>query len=175
MANICLNKVTIRHDNADKMKIAIDAWNRNCFLATLIPEPDYSGIVDPRNIPSILNEPCESLEEVQKTHRAIAWNSSEEIDNCGKLWDGEVGVLRCEFRSRHAAPIAAYDAIIALGYSVEAFYYGDTFIGSYGSQSKNCDIIISSWSRRWIRKNIPQRLIQEFDLISRATQGEISR
>lgn len=142
MPNWCNNHLTLTHDDPTMIKRAYDALERGEFLQEFIPVPEDLKIVAGR-----MGDPEEQkkLEESEELNR-IVHGYSNWYDFCvnewGTKWDcGEQGnndinpndprMLTAGFDTAWAPPIASYEKLMALGFSVKAGYYepGMAFAG----------------------------------------------
>jgi len=135
MPNWCNNHITLQHDDPAMIKRAYDALERGEFLQEFIPVPKdltetISGFVgDP--------EEQKKLEEKTALNRLIHGYGNW-YDFCvgewGTKWDcGEQGnadinpndpkMLTAGFDTAWAPPIAAYEKLLDLGFSIKAGYY----------------------------------------------------
>jgi hypothetical protein len=134
MPNWCNNHLTLTHDDPTMIKRAYDALERGEFLQEFIPVPEDLKIVAGR-----MGDPEEQKElELKEELNRIVHGYTNWYDFCvnewGTKWDcGEQGnndinpnnpcMLTAGFDTAWAPPIAAYEKLMDLGFSVKAGYY----------------------------------------------------
>ena len=133
MPNWCNNNLTLQHEDPAMIKRAADALERGEFLEEFIPVPQQLKIVA-----GCVGDPDEQAKLEADTKRNV-----EELgygnwyDYCvgewGTKWDvgcdGSTDVhpdgkmLHTYFDSAWAPPVAAYEKLTAMGFTVGAMYY----------------------------------------------------
>lgn len=188
MPNWCDNNLYISHEDPEMVKKAVEAWESGNFLATLVPEPDYTVTPVAKCFPNIDAEYAKTPEEKVKallnepTIREDAWWDWR-IQNWGTKWD----VGYDESRSNHAQvndntmfvyfdsawspPTIAYERMLELGYSIRAYYFegGCSFCGSWIDGSDDSYSIDGDEdgkvSEEHLLKTIPRDILDEMDII----------
>jgi hypothetical protein len=188
MPNWCDNNLYISHEDPEMVKKAVEAWESGNFLATLVPEPDYTVTPVAETFPNITAQYAKTEEEKEKallnepTIREDAWWDWR-IQNWGTKWD----VGYADDRSNHAQvndntmfvyfdsawspPTGAYEKMLELGYSIRAYYFegGCSFCGSWIDGSDDCYSIDGDEdgkvSEEHLLKTIPKDILEEMDII----------
>lgn len=142
MPNWCNNVVELAHEDPAMIERARDAFNRAEFLNEFIPVPKELHIVA-----GCVGDPVEQKKLEEDTARNIEvhgygnwydfcvseWGTKWDIggDGCDPIQ--EDGRLTLTFDSAWAPPLAAYDKLEALGFTIRAYYYepGMAFAGIY--------------------------------------------
>ena len=142
MPNWCNNHLTLTHEDPAMIKRAYDALERGEFLQEFIPVPEDLKITS-----GYLGNGPEQEELERKTKANVEkYGYGNWYDFCvgewGTKWDtGEQGnndinpndpnMLTAGFDTAWAPPIAAYEKLVDLGFSVKAGYYepGMAFAG----------------------------------------------
>lgn len=195
MPNWCENEMTISHKDPAMMQKALVAWNSGNFLATLVPEPDYSVTPVAKCFPHIDAQYAKTEEEKAAalanvpTIREDAWWDWR-IQNWGTKWDigwdssrdpAELSPdglsMWVYFESAWSPPIDAYDKLLDLGYEITAYYYegGCCFCGQYQNGiDEHYDIAIPGDCdvEEWLEKNIPTNIINSFNLVEQFQDWE---
>ena len=119
MPNWCSNSLTLKHQDASKIKLALDVFEKDGFLNHFVPMPN--------------NE----------------WDYTWCVENWGTKWDisssgsGELldsNTAQFSFDSAWAPPIEAYKKICDQGFEVTAYYYepGVGFVGKFVGDDQGC-------------------------------------
>jgi hypothetical protein len=143
MPNWCQNNLTLTHDEPAMIKKALEAFQQGNFFNELVPRP---------------------AEEEDNWYN---WN----IDNWGTKWDvgrdGDVGdvndtMISLNFDSAWSPPIAGYEKLEELGFTVEGYYYesGCAFCGLYACGVDDCYGI--DGDSDWVVENIPSEIDEMF-------------
>ena len=152
MPNWCNNHITLQHDDPTMIKRAYDALERGEFLQEFIPVPkDLSETVS-----GFLGNGDEQKALEAKTQANIEkYGYGNWYDYCvgewGTKWDtGEQGnndinpndprMLTAGFDTAWAPPIAAYEKLMDLGFTVKAMYFepGMCFAGIWEDGHDDC-------------------------------------
>ena len=152
MPNWCNNILTISHPDPAMMEKAVEAWNKGEFLQTFVPCPralreteavSYSKTEDPETL--VMIERQNALENINLKHYGHKNWYDWCVTNWGTKWDIgrrekhdqaagiENQTMKVRFDSAWSPPTNAYDRLVELGFSVEAYYYepGFDFCGEY--------------------------------------------
>jgi len=142
MPNWCNNHLTLTHEDPAMIKRAFDALERGEFLQEFIPVPqDLKDTVS-----GFMGEDKREAHEAQMASNLEKHGYKDWYDFCvnewGTKWDcGEAGnsdinpndptMLTTGFDTAWSPPIAAYEKLVDLGFSVKAGYYesGMAFTG----------------------------------------------
>jgi hypothetical protein len=150
MPNWCDNNLYLTHEDPEMIKKAKEAWNSGNFLATFVPEPDYTVTPVAETFPTITAQYAKTEEEKAKalanepTIREDSWWDWR-IQNWGTKWDigrdedmdneaqGGDNDMFVYFNSAWSPPTGAYEKLEELGFSVRAYYHegGCAFCGSW--------------------------------------------
>ena len=133
MPNWCNNNLTLQHEDPAMIKRAADALERGEFLQEFIPVPEQLKIVA-----GCVGDPVEQAKLEADTKRNVEelgygnWYDFQ-VNEWGTKWD--VGgdsqtdihpdgkMLHTYFDSAWSPPIAAYEKLTAMGFTVGAMYY----------------------------------------------------
>lgn len=133
MPNWCNNHLTLTHEDPAMIKRAFDALERGEFLQEFIPVPkDLTETVS-----GFVGEDKQAEHEAQMEANRANHGYKDWYDFCvgewGTKWDtGEAGnsdihpdgkMLTTGFDTAWSPPIAAYEKLMDLGFSVKAGYY----------------------------------------------------
>ena len=134
MPNWCNNTLEIAHKDPAMLERAKDALNRGEFLQEFIPVPESLKIVAGRVGDD--DSPEQQLLEEQESTNLFVYGYKNWYDFCvgewGTKWDVggdgitaeiEEGRITTSFDSAWAPPVAAYEKLMELGFSVRAYYY----------------------------------------------------
>ena len=179
MPNWCDNNLYISHPDPKMMEKAIDAWNSGKFLATLVPEPDYTQVKVKPTFPMNMATGQAKPEFVEPDQAWWDWR----LQNWGTKWDvgyqeGEYGdkaqldkegAMFVYFNSAWSPPTDAYAKLMDMGYSIKAYYYegGCAFCGIWQDGEEdfyNIDPPEGVKTSVWVRENIPKELDNEMDI-----------
>lgn len=185
MPNWCNNVMTISHPDPAMIQKAADAWNESKFLATLVPEPDYSVTPVAKTFPELSAQFAKTEEEKEaalKNEPAISEDSwwdwrvqnwgtkwdigySKELDNLAEIQDGEFKVF---FDSAWSPPCGAYQSLEDKGFKIKAHYYepGCGFVGYWECGVDECYSVPADPED--IEAEIPDFMINEWDLVETA-------
>jgi hypothetical protein len=189
MPNWCDNNLYISHEDPEMVKKAVEAWDSGNFLATLVPEPDYTVTPVAKCFPHIDAQFAKTEEEKVKallnepTIRDDSWWDWR-IQNWGTKWD----IGYSDDRSNHAQvndntmfvyfdsawspPTDAYAKLAELGYLIRAYYFegGCSFCGSWIDGSDDSYQINGDENGKvteeYLLKNIPSDILTEMDIIN---------
>jgi hypothetical protein len=133
MPNWCNNNLTLQHEDPAMIKRAADALDRGEFLQEFIPVPEQLKIVA-----GCVGDPVEQAKLEADTKRNVEelgygnWYDFQ-VNEWGTKWD--VGgdsqtdihpdgkMLHTYFDSAWSPPVAAYEKLTAMGFTVGAMYY----------------------------------------------------
>jgi hypothetical protein len=133
MPNWCNNNLTLQHEDPAMIKRAADALERGEFLQEFIPVPE-----DLKIVAGCVGDPVEQAKLVADTARNVEkygygnWYDYQ-VNEWGTKWDvGADGttdvhpdgkMLHTYFDSAWSPPIAAYEKLTDMGFTVGAMYY----------------------------------------------------
>jgi hypothetical protein len=187
MPNWCDNNLYLTHEDPEMIKKAKEAWDSGKFLATFVPEPDYTVTPVPQTFPNIMADFAKTEEEKIKalanepTIREDAWWDWR-IQNWGTKWDighsddrdnkaqGGDNDMFVFFDSAWSPPTEAYAKLEELGFSIRAYYHegGCAFCGSWiDGQDDTYDIATDDEGRvtRESLSVIPSDILNEMDIL----------
>lgn len=130
MPNWCYNRVTIEHDDAEKIAKLLEAIKEKRFFNHIVPMPEAM-----RNTVS----PSAPNHELLNLYGASNWYDWS-IAHWGTKWEARVedieedtNCLNLYFETAWGPPIQVYDAMLWQGFRVECFYTeeGMGFAGVY--------------------------------------------
>lgn len=163
MPNWCLNNLTIKHEDPEMIKRVAKSFKKGAFLQEFIPVPKELLKTE-----AIIFSEDKKQKEKEKENIAkygfANWYSFC-LAKWGTKWDvgGEYATIEKEsanelflsFDSAWSPPIDAYNALIEMGFEIEATYYepGCYFIGEYENGEDHCYQIDVA----------PPHLIEEFN------------
>ena len=134
MPNWCNNVVELAHEDPAMLERAKDALNRGEFLNEFIPVPDDLRIVAGR-VGADEDQKQKDLvaqEEVNVAKHGYRnwydycvneWGTKWDVGGDGMTCEIENGRISTSFDSAWAPPLAAYEKLTDLGFSVRAYYY----------------------------------------------------
>ncbi len=186
MPNWCMNKLTLSHPDPKMMEKAVKSWNTGFFLKGLIPCPQelidtVSGSVGLATDGDVSQRYKVELHEFQMQLNLKHFGYKDWYDWCVNEWgtkwdfgkpheddpdvelvDGKMVVF---FDSAWSPPTNAYDKLVDLGYTIEAYYFepGMAFCGRYDEEG-DYTLQIESNSK-WAKKNIPRDIDEAFDIV----------
>jgi hypothetical protein len=144
MPNWCQNYVTLTHEDPAMIEKALGAFRKGDFFKELVPRPE------------------------EEEENWYSWN----INNWGTKWDvgDEDGVgddmdenmLSLHFDSAWSPPLAGYEKLEELGFTVEGYYCeeGIGFCGLYACGLDDCYDI--EGDSKWVVENIPKEIDEMF-------------
>jgi hypothetical protein len=188
MPNWCDNNLYLTHEDPEMIKKAKEAWNSGKFLATFVPEPDYTVTPVAQTFPNIMAEHAKTPEEKAKallnepTIREDAWWDWR-IQNWGTKWDigrdddrdnnaqGGENDMFVFFDSAWSPPTDAYAKLHELGFSIRAYYHesGCAFCGSWiDGQDDTYTIEFDDDGQVTAKslKAIPSDILNEMDILN---------
>ena len=133
MPNWCNNNLTLQHEDPAMIKRAADALERGEFLEEFIPVPEQLKIVA-----GSVGDPVEQAKleaDTKRNQEELGYSNwyDFQVNEWGTKWD--VGgdsqtdihpdgkMLHTYFDSAWSPPIAAYEKLTAMGFTVGAMYY----------------------------------------------------
>jgi hypothetical protein len=134
MPNWCNNVVELAHEDPAMLERARDALNRGEFLNEFIPVPESLQIVAGR----VGDDSDEAQKQLEAdTARNIElhgygnwydycvneWGTKWDVGGDGMTCEIEDGRISTSFDSAWAPPIAAYEKLLDMGFSIRAYYY----------------------------------------------------
>jgi len=133
MPNWCNNNLTLQHEDPAMIKRAADALNRGEFLQEFIPVPECLKIVA-----GSVGDPVEQAKleaDTKRNQEELGYSNWYDycVNEWGTKWDvGDEGatdihpdgkMLHTYFDSAWSPPIAAYEKLTEMGFTVGAMYY----------------------------------------------------
>ncbi len=160
----CFNRMILTHDKHEALKNAIDLWNENKFLETLIPEPNYQDVV----VYDFAQNPVD-LQNAQYFWRLRNWGVKHDIGKTAEIDMGTFeGIFAVDFESPWTPPINAYKNLEKKGFKVEAFFYEPkiSYAGRYfqGIEEK---FDVKDNSPNWVKSNLPRYIAVVIEHFSR--------
>jgi hypothetical protein len=135
MPNWCNNVVELAHEDPAMLERAKDALNRGEFLQEFIPVPPELKVTVAGSVGEI-GSYAQRLHEFTQKLNVEFFGAKDWYDYCvnewGTKWDVGGDGMTCEiedgristsFDSAWSPPIAAYEKLVDLGFSVRAYYY----------------------------------------------------
>jgi len=133
MPNWCNNNLTLQHEDPAMIKRAADALDRGEFLQEFIPVPEQLKIVA-----GSVGDPVEQAKleaDTKRNQEELGYGNwyDFQVNEWGTKWD--VGgdsqtdihpdgkMLHTYFDSAWSPPVAAYEKLTAMGFTVGAMYY----------------------------------------------------
>ena len=133
MPNWCNNNLTLQHEDPAMIKRAADALERGEFLEEFIPVPEQLKIVA-----GSVGDPVEQAKleaDTKRNQEELGYSNwyDFQVNEWGTKWD--VGgdsqtdihpdgkMLHTYFDSAWSPPVAAYEKLTAMGFTVGAMYY----------------------------------------------------
>ena len=165
MPNWCNNEVTLSHDDPAMLSRAEQAFKAGAFLAEFIPCP--KPLLDTVSGSCAEGYEREVHEAVQKINIKYFgypnwydwclshWGTKWDVGRDGSCHLDDLDGLKLSFDSAWSPPIAAYETLETLGFSVLAYYYesGCSFCGRY--QEGEDDYFEIRGDSDWVAENIP--------------------
>jgi hypothetical protein len=174
MPNWCNNVVELAHEDPAMLERAKAALNRGEFLQEFIPVPGslhiVSGSVGAKGSPE-QNE-LEAKEQANIAAHGYAtwydfcvneWGTKWDVGGDGMTCEIENGRISTSFDSAWAPPLAAYEKLVDLGFSVRAYYYegGMCFAGVW--EDFNDDYYdLSGMDSEAVKEQLPEVLDEMF-------------
>ena len=133
MPNWCNNNLTLQHEDPAMIQRAKDALDRGEFLAEFIPVPKQLQIVA-----GSVGDPVEQAKleaDTKRNQEELGYSNWYDycVNEWGTKWDvGDDGatdihpdgkMLHTSFDSAWSPPIAAYEKLTEMGFTVGAMYY----------------------------------------------------
>jgi len=133
MPNWCNNNLTLQHEDPAMIKRAADALERGEFLQEFIPVPEQLKIVA-----GSVGDPVEQAKleaDTKRNQEELGYSNWYDycVNEWGTKWDvGDEGatdihpdgkMLHTYFDSAWSPPIAAYEKLTEMGFTVGAMYY----------------------------------------------------
>ena len=133
MPNWCNNNLTLQHEDPAMIQRAKDALDRGEFLAEFIPVPEQLQIVA-----GSVGDPVEQAKleaDTKRNQEELGYSNwyDFQVNEWGTKWDvGDEGatdihpdgkMLHTYFDSAWSPPIAAYEKLTEMGFTVGAMYY----------------------------------------------------
>jgi len=174
MPNWCNNVLELGHDDPAMLERAKAALNRGEFLNEFIPVPDdlriVAGCVGDKDSPE--QKDLEAQEEVNVAKHGYRnwydycvneWGTKWDVGGDGMTCEIENGRISTSFDSAWAPPVAAYEKLVDLGFSVRAYYYegGMCFAGVW--EDFNDDYYdLSGMDSASVKEQLPEVLDEMF-------------
>jgi hypothetical protein len=174
MPNWCNNVVELAHEDPAMLERAKAALNRGEFLSEFIPVPEDLSIVAGR-VGADEDQKQKDLvaqEEVNLAKHGYRnwydycvneWGTKWDVGGDGMTCEIENGRISTSFDSAWAPPIAAYEKLTDLGFSVRAYYFegGMCFAGVW--EDFNDDYYdLSGMDSAAVKEELPEVLDEMF-------------
>jgi hypothetical protein len=174
MPNWCFNNLTLRHSDSDAIKKLCDAYNSGETMQGIVPCPqelrDTMSGCHPAGTPEQTALERRYVENTEK-YGAADWYDWC-LEKWGTKWDfgrrdgddflspDSDGAVRVQFETAWSPPIAFYEYLRQIGYTVEAYYAepGVGFCGSFDNESGERDFEFPPTVEH-AQATIPQRVI----------------
>ena len=132
MPNWCNNSITLEHKDSAMVQRAYDALREGRFLQEFIPCPQ--DLID--TVSGFMGEDKRAAHEAQQEANLEKYGYANwydfNVNEWGTKWDvgGDDGLmqmlspntLQASFESAWAPPVAAYEKLCAMGFTIKAFY-----------------------------------------------------
>ena len=183
MPNWCNNNLTLQHEDPAMIKRAFDALERGEFLQEFIPVPEQLKIVA-----GFVGDPVEQAKLEADTKRNVEelgygnWYDYQ-VNEWGTKWDiGEQGcsdihpdgkMLHTYFDSAWSPPIAAYEKLTDMGFTVGALYYegGMAYAGRW--EDGNDDYYdLSGMDSAQVADELPSEIDEAFGIVESMQEYE---
>jgi len=174
MPNWCNNTVEIYHEDSSMIERVREGFNGDGLFGALIPVPESLHIVA-----GYLGDGEEQRKLEEDTARNIAthgygnwydycvneWGTKWDVNGDGYPAQDIPGGLMLSFDSAWAPPIAAYDKLEAMGFTIRAMYYepGMCFAGIYEDGHDDC-YDFSNMSSTEVADELPVELDEAFGI-----------
>lgn len=172
MPNWCNNVVELAHEDPAMLERARDALNRGEFLQEFIPVPE-----DLKITAGFLSDDEEQKKLMEQTARNVEkhgygnwydycvgeWGTKWDVGGDGVTAEIENGRISTSFDSAWSPPIAAYEKLTEMGFSVRAYYYegGMCFAGIW--EDYNDDFYdLSGMNSDEVKDTLPEALDEMF-------------
>jgi hypothetical protein len=138
MPNWCLNTVIVTNPNPAKIQALKDSLNKDIFFDHILP-----------------------LGEWDYTKAIKTWGTKWEASNLSWMQFDNKNQIEISFESAWCPPEEVYNAMIANGWTVEAYFFepGMGFVGKYGTDS---DGLYEDYYE--MDDAIPARLVEMFNI-----------
>jgi hypothetical protein len=139
MPNWCTNQFTIQHEDPEQIKKVKKAMEEGNLFNTFVPEPELEG-------------------NAWFTWRVNNWGTKWEVSDYFGTAETP-NSISAGFVSAWAPPTPIYDAMVAEGFKVQAYYYepGESFGGIYNDG-------VDDYIEPIIPGNIPEELDEMFNI-----------
>lgn len=172
MPNWCNNVVELAHEDPAMLERAKAALNRGEFLQEFIPVPE-----DLKIVAGSLGDTEENKKLMEQTARNVEkhgygnwydycvgeWGTKWDVGGDGVTCEIENGRISTSFDSAWSPPIAAYEKLVEMGFSVRAYYYegGMCFAGIW--EDYNDDFYdMSGMNSDDVKDTLPEALDEMF-------------
>ena len=167
MPNWCNNIATLNHEDPAmivRIKNALESGLFNEF----VPMP-----LDLSNTP-VASDTAETVYQKNKEAHGYAswydfacdkWGTKWDA-NCAEILDEQNNSIKLSFDTAWSPPIAFYEAMDELGFTIEAYYSetGMCFVGSYTSEGGDDYVEYDASSMKALRQSCPSYFIDMFSL-----------
>jgi hypothetical protein len=174
MPNWCNNVVELAHEDPAMLERAKAALNRGEFLNEFIPVPKelqiVAGCVGDKDDPKQIELEAQTMHNLSTFGYANwydycvgEWGTKWDVGGDGMTFEIENGRISTSFDSAWAPPVAAYEKLVDLGFSVRAYYYegGMCFAGVW--EDFNDDYYdLSNMNSEQVREELPTVLDEMF-------------
>jgi hypothetical protein len=178
MPNWCNNTVEIGHEDPAKLKALVEAYNDSKFCSFAIPVPESLNIVagrvgddsDPKQIELEAQEKANLEKHGYATWYDFCVNEWGTKWDCGadgdqiELEEGQDNTTLC-FDSAWAPPLGVYEALMAQGFKIRAYYYepGMCFAGIHDENGEDY-YELNDMSAAEVAEALPSELDEMFGI-----------
>jgi hypothetical protein len=187
MPNWCNNKATLKHKDPAMLVRAQEAFDNGKLLNEFIPIPEELRNTTSGFLGNGTDEQLE-LEAKQKSNKEkygyidwyefanAKWGTKWDIGGTDTESTLEGDTLTLDFDSAWCPPVAGYDALAALGFEIEAYFYegGCAFCGVYEGNEEDTDVDEYSidGDSEWVKRHIPQAINEAFAIYENMAEWE---
>ena len=181
MPNWCYNSVEVTHDDPAMVQKFIDATREGAgFINTFVPVPADLQIVS-----GFVGEDKQAEHEAKQKENIAKHGYKDWYDFCvnewGTKWDVDCaeafskdGAIHTSFDSAWSPPIAFYEKLADLGYTVKAYYFepGMNFAGIWEDGFDDFYELSEFADADEVEANIPVELNEMFDIVQQMRDWE---
>jgi len=187
MPNWCNNKATLKHKDPAMLVRAQEAFDNGKLLNEFIPIPEELRNTTSGFLGNGTDEQIQ-LEAKQKANKEkygyidwyefanAKWGTKWDIGGTDTESTLEGDTLTLDFDSAWCPPVEGYDALAALGFEIEAYFYegGCAFCGVYEGNEEDTDVDEYSidGDSEWVKRHIPQAINEAFAIYENMAEWE---
>ena len=173
MPNWCNNTLELQHDNPEMIERAFKSLKDDRFFKEFFPCPkELTETVSGSSGEGYAKELHEFQMQLNKKYFGFVDWYDWTVANWGTKWDvceaycdqHEPNLLVASYDTAWSPPIAFYEKMKELGFTVRAFYYepGMAFCGNWDDGDDNYYSI--EGNSKWVSENIPDEIDSEFGI-----------